>query len=105
MCLPDNGASPKARMPFPTPRQLLLALAGTVLLFAAAAGATLAVLYQQLPGLDMLVDYRPRQPLRVFTREGTEIGDFGAERRYYLPIAHTPKLIQDAVLAVEDAGF
>jgi penicillin-binding protein 1A len=89
----------------PTLKQALLAIAGAALLCAVAVGSTLVVLYQGLPELDMLVDYQPRQPLRVFTREGVEIGEFGAERRYYLPIAHTPKLIQDAVLAIEDTGF
>ncbi|MGY4829834.1 penicillin-binding protein 1A [Sphaerotilaceae bacterium SBD11-9] len=89
----------------PTLRHTLLALAGIALAASVAVGATLTYLYDELPALDMLVDYQPRQPLRVFTREGVEIGEFGAERRYYLPIAHTPRLIQDAVLAIEDAGF
>ncbi|HET7795153.1 MAG TPA: PBP1A family penicillin-binding protein [Rhizobacter sp.] len=89
----------------PTLRHALLALAGIALAATVAIGATLTVLYNDLPELGMLVDYQPRQPLRVFTREGIEIGEFGAERRYYLPIAHTPRLIQDAVLAIEDAGF
>ncbi|HEX3140315.1 MAG TPA: PBP1A family penicillin-binding protein [Rhizobacter sp.] len=92
-------------MPRPTLRHILLAIGSAALLCTLAAGATLAVLYAQLPELDMLVDYKPRQPLRVFTREGVEIGEYGTERRYYLPIAHTPKLIQDAVLAIEDSGF
>src|SRR5687767_3228977 len=92
-------------MPRPTIRNILLALVGAALLCALAAGATLAVLYHQLPAIDMLVDYKPRQPLRVFTREGAEIGEFGAERRYYLPISHTPRLVQEAVLAIEDTGF
>ncbi|MEO8153764.1 MAG: PBP1A family penicillin-binding protein [Rhizobacter sp.] len=92
-------------LPRPSLRVVLLSLAGVALLCLLAAGITATVLYQQLPELDMLVDYKPRQPLRVFTREGVEIGEFGAERRYYLPISHTPKLIQDAVLAIEDAGF
>ncbi|MBT9527713.1 MAG: PBP1A family penicillin-binding protein [Rhizobacter sp.] len=89
----------------PTLRNALLALAGVASVCVLAAGTTLVVLYQQLPELTMLVDYQPQQPLRVFTRDGVEIGEFGAERRYYLPIAHTPRLIQDALLAVEDAGF
>lgn len=89
----------------PSLRNTLLALAGLASVCVLAAAATLVVLYQQLPELGMLVDYQPRQPLRVFTRDGVEIGEFGAERRYYLPIAHTPRLIQDALLAVEDTGF
>ena len=89
----------------PTLRGVPLSLAGVALVSALALGSTLAVLYEQLPQIDMLVDYKPRQPLRVFTRDGVEIGEFGAERRYYLPIAHTPRLIQEAVLAIEDTGF
>jgi len=89
----------------PSHKLIMLALAGVALLILLAAGTTLVVLYQQLPDIGMLVDYKPRQPLRVFTREGVEIGEFGAERRYYLPITHTPRLIQDAVLAIEDTGF
>jgi penicillin-binding protein 1A len=89
----------------PTLRGVLFSLGGAALVSALALGSTLAVLYEQLPQIDMLVDYKPRQPLRVFTRDGVEIGEFGAERRYYLPIAHTPRLIQDAVLAIEDTGF
>ncbi len=72
---------------------------------ALAGAAVLTVLYHQLPELGMLTDYQPRQPLRVYTHDGVEIGEFGTERRYYLPIAHTPRLVQDAVLAIEDAGF
>ena len=93
------------QLPPLTLRRVLLALAGVASLCVLATGITLVVLYEQLPDIGMLVDYKPHQPLRVFTREGVEIGEFGAERRYYLPIAHTPKLIQDAVLAIEDADF
>jgi penicillin-binding protein 1A len=86
-------------------KRIALATGGVVAACALLGAAVLTVLYLQLPELTMLTDYQPRQPLRVFTRDGVEIGEFGAERRYYLPIAHTPKLVQDAVLAIEDAGF
>ena len=88
-----------------TLRRAALGFGAAAAVCAVALGITVTVLYQQLPDIDMLVDYQPRQPLRVFTRDGVEIGEFGTERRYYLPIAHTPKLIQDAVLAIEDSGF
>src|SRR5688572_26829659 len=105
MCLSDNCALRMTPMTKLILKRVAIGLAGGTLVGALAAGGTLAVLYQQLPEIDMLVDYQPRQPLRVFTREGVEIGEFGTERRYYLPIAHTPRLIQDAVLAIEDSGF
>ena len=93
------------RLPTSTLHRVLLALAAAASLCAVGVGITIAVLYEQLPDIGMLTDYKPRQPLRVFTRDGVEIGEFGSERRYYLPIGHTPKLIQDAVLAIEDSGF
>lgn len=71
--------------------------------FTAAIGATL--LYQRQPDLSALTDYRPKQPLRIFTDEGVEIGQFGSERRYLMPIGQIPKQLQDAVLAVEDKRF
>jgi penicillin-binding protein 1A len=59
----------------------------------------------ELPPIDRIVNYQPKLPLQVFTADGVEIGQFGAERREYVPLARTPKLLQDAVLAVEDARF
>lgn len=58
-----------------------------------------------LPPLDRIVNYQPKLPLQVFTADGVEIAQFGTERREYLPLARTPKLLQQAVLAVEDARF
>ena len=93
------------RLPTSTLHRALLAVAGVAVLCSVCVAITIAVLYEQLPDIGLLTDYKPRQPLRVFTRDGVEIGEFGSERRYYLPIAHTPKMIQDAVLAIEDSGF
>ncbi len=59
----------------------------------------------ELPPLDRVLNYQPKQPLQVFTADGVEIAQFGAERRQFLPIAQMPKLLQDAVIAVEDARF
>ena len=58
-----------------------------------------------LPDLDKVTDYQPRQPLQVFTRDGVEIAQFGSERRVFLPIDRIPKMMQDALIAVEDARF
>ena len=68
-------------------------------------GLTLAVAYPNLPGIDSLTDYRPRLPLRVFSADGVQIGEFGEERRVFVPIAQIPQLMKDAVLAAEDARF
>jgi penicillin-binding protein 1A len=58
-----------------------------------------------IPNLDRALNYQPKQPLAVFTADGVEIAAFGAERRQFAPIERIPKLIQDAVIAVEDARF
>ncbi len=59
----------------------------------------------QLPDLDRAIHYRPKQPLTVLTADGVEIAAFGAERRQFVPIEKIPKLLQDAVIAVEDVRF
>jgi penicillin-binding protein 1A len=58
-----------------------------------------------LPPIDRIVNYQPKLPLQVFTTDGVELAQFGDERREYVPLARTPKLLQSAVLAVEDARF
>jgi penicillin-binding protein 1A len=58
-----------------------------------------------LPPIDPIVNYVPKLPLQVLTADGVEIAQFGAERRIYTPLARTPKLLQQAVLSVEDSRF
>ncbi len=65
----------------------------------------LAVVVPQLPDTSTLSDYKPKQPLRVYTAEGVEIAGFGSERRVYQRIDQIPKLMKDSLLAVEDARF
>ncbi|HEY0955202.1 MAG TPA: PBP1A family penicillin-binding protein [Roseateles sp.] len=64
-----------------------------------------AFIWVQLPELDTLTDYQPRQPLRILSEEGQVIGEFGAERRRFVPLKDIPKPMQDALLAVEDTDF
>ncbi len=73
------------------------------LLFLVAVA--LAVAYPNLPDISELSDYRPKLPLRVFTSEGALIGEFGEERRHLTRIQDIPKVMKDAVLAIEDARF
>ena len=77
-----------------------LVLAGALLL-----GIALAVSYPNLPEISSLVDYRPKLPMRIYSADGVLLGEFGEERRNFLPIAQIPKVMQDAVLAAEDARF
>jgi penicillin-binding protein 1A len=68
-------------------------------------GLALAVAYPNLPDTTSLTDYRPKQPLRVFSSDGALLGEFGEERRTFTPIGQIPKVMKDAVLAIEDANF
>ncbi|MBL8360183.1 MAG: PBP1A family penicillin-binding protein [Rubrivivax sp.] len=60
---------------------------------------------RDLPTLEPVTDYRPVQSLQVYTADGVEIAQFGAERRQFVPIGQTPPALQRAVLAIEDTGF
>ncbi len=79
-------------------------LAGLLSVLMAVAIA-LAVAFPNLPDISDLSDYRPKLPLRVYSAEGQLIGEFGEERRNLTPIKDIPKVMTDAVLAIEDARF
>jgi penicillin-binding protein 1A len=81
-----------------------IALAGALSILMVVAIA-LAVAFPNLPDISDLSNYRPILPLRVFSTEGVLIGEFGEERRNLTPIKDIPKVMIDAVLAIEDAEF
>ena len=81
-----------------------LAAAGALALILVIAVA-LAMAYPNLPDVSELADYRPKLPLRVYSTEGALLGEFGEERRNLTPIAEIPKVMKDAVLAIEDSRF
>ncbi len=68
-------------------------------------GVVLVMIYPKVPDVSALSDYRPKLPLRIYSAEGTLIGEFGEERRQLVPINAIPQVMKDAVLAVEDARF
>jgi penicillin-binding protein 1A len=80
---------------------VLAGIAGVAFL----VGIALAVAYPNLPEIASLTDYRPKLPLRILAADGVLIGEFGEERRNFTPIGQIPKVMQDAVLAIEDARF
>jgi penicillin-binding protein 1A len=85
--------------------KLSAALLAGLLSLALTIAILLAVAFPQLPDISGLTDYRPRQPLRVWSADGELIGEFGEERRKYLPIQQIPAVMQQAVLAIEDSRF
>jgi penicillin-binding protein 1A len=75
-------------------------LAGVILVAFAAA-----LVYPTLPSLDVLTDYHPKMPLRVYSVEGRLLGEFGEERRAFVAIADVPRPMISAILAAEDERF
>ncbi len=76
-----------------------------VLMVGMLAGLALSVAYPNLPEIGGLLDYRPKLPMRIYSADGVLLGEFGEERRNFTPIAQVPKVMQQAVLAIEDARF
>src|SRR5215471_19838506 len=77
----------------------LVVCAGLVL------GYALVVATPNLPSLEALTDYRPKVPLRIYTRDHVLIGEFGEERRDVVHFRDVPANLKNAILAIEDARF
>ncbi len=83
----------------------LLAFVAAGGLFAALVALAAILAYPNLPSLEILTDYRPKIPLRVYTADGALIGEFGEERRALVKIEAVPKPMRQAILAAEDDRF
>ncbi|MDH5263505.1 MAG: penicillin-binding protein 1A [Betaproteobacteria bacterium] len=81
-------------------------VAVSLVLVAAGVGAlTVILLWPNLPSLEVLTDYRPKIPLRVYSAEGELIGEFGEEKRAVVRIQDVPPIMKYAILAAEDDRF
>jgi penicillin-binding protein 1A len=75
----------------------LLTVLGLILL--------LTVVSRDLPTIESLKDYRPKQATVLYSSKGEIAARFATERRTVVPFERIPKLMVDAVLAAEDADF
>jgi penicillin-binding protein 1A len=80
-------------------------LVGLAAMVIAMAGVVLVLTYPNLPSLEILTDYRPKIPLRVYTADGHLIGEFGEERRAVVGIQDVPEIMKQAILSAEDERF
>ncbi|MGH8676126.1 MAG: penicillin-binding protein 1A, partial [Burkholderiales bacterium] len=78
---------------------------GLIVVCASLAALVVLLAYPNLPSLDVLTDYQPKIPLRVYTAEGSLIGEFGEERRSVISVREIPAQLKDAILAAEDERF
>ena len=83
----------------------ILLLTGLVLMACAMIAVVLILTYPNLPSLEILTDYQPKIPLRVYTADGHLIGEFGEERRAIVSIQEVPDVMKQAILAAEDDRF
>ena len=83
----------------------LLLVASTFLIGVILVAFAAAVVYPTLPSLEVLTDYQPKIPLRVYSAEGTLLGEFGEERRAFVAIENVPQQMLGAILAAEDERF
>ena len=58
-----------------------------------------------LPDVETLRDVKLQTPMRVYTREGDLIGQFGEQKRSPLPFDAIPEQFVKALLAAEDDSF
>lgn len=88
-----------------------------LLLYAATAGVTLLVLgivavigaylyfAPSLPDAEVLKNVQLQVPLRIYTRDGRLVAEYGEQRRVPLTLAQIPDDLEHAVLAAEDDRF
>ena len=99
---PSDALLPTALRWLIYPFVVLLGLAAMVV---AMVVIVLSLTYPNLPSLEILTDYRPKIPLRVFTADGHLLGEFGEERRAVVSIQDVPAIMKQAILAAEDERF
>src|ERR1700743_2404353 len=78
-----------------------------VIVAAGVLAAVIAVFLvtRDLPTSETLRDYTPPVTTRVYAGDGTLLGEYARERRYFVPIAFVPKLITEAFTSAEDKNF
>lgn len=84
---------------------LLSLIAALVLAIVLVIGISIALIYPTLPDASELTDYRPKLPLRIYAENNTLIGEFGEERRKFVPINEIPVIMKQAILSIEDSNF
>ena len=83
----------------------LVLIAASVLVGALLVAFAAAIVYPTLPSLEVLTDYQPKIPLRVYSADGKLIGEFGEERRAVVKLGDVPQPMISAIIAAEDERF
>ncbi len=102
---PPTRHEPPAPPPKPPKRKrswlskILIGLAvlvvGAVTVPVLAGAFAWIVMAPNLPSLDAITAYHPKIPLRIFTADHVLIGEFGEERRRFVPFDQIPDNVQE----------
>ncbi|MCM0043146.1 MAG: penicillin-binding protein 1A [Burkholderiaceae bacterium] len=106
---PDAAPGGQGRKTLPGPVRAALSLfgilAGLAVIGFLLLSFMLMMAYPNLPDIDSLATYQPKMPLRIFSADNVLIGEFGEERRSLVRYKDIPKVMRQAVLAIEDDRF
>src|SRR5271154_946954 len=80
-------------------RGALIAILLIVLFGAGLIAGIVAAYSRNLPDISRLADYQPESSTRIFARDGTLLASVYKENRTYVPLAHIPLVMQQAVIA------
>src|SRR2546428_731393 len=88
----------------------VLMLIGLVALVAERAGGVTALwaftlLPRSLPSVSALETFQPLQGTKVYDDNDELLTELHVERRIFVPLAHIPQTLRDAVIATEDRRF
>jgi penicillin-binding protein 1A len=79
------------------------------LVMAAAAGVlalwAFTILPRSLPSVKTLETFQPLQGTKVYDDNDELLTELHVERRIFVPLAHIPQVLRDAVIATEDRRF
>src|SRR5438874_10429616 len=81
---------------------------GTLILASAAGVAALwafTILPRSLPSVTALETFQPLQGTKVYDDNDELLTELHVERRIFVPLAHMPQSLRDAVIATEDKRF
>src|SRR6267378_3373608 len=81
---------------------------GTLILASAAGVAALwafTILPRSLPSVTALETFQPLQGTKVYDDNDELLTELHVERRIFVPLAHIPQTLRDAVIATEDRRF
>ena len=106
----DPAPAPRSRPFFRRWLRGLLIVIGVFALLAGTAVGVAAlwaftVLPRSLPNVAALETFQPMQGTKVYDDNDELITEFHVERRIFVPLAHIPRTLRDAIIATEDRRF